>query len=114
MKQLHEVLKAIGKETHAIDDKVPNIVDSESARFIEPLAVAIHGVEDRCRVEAAAVRARHLITGRMSLEQWKEAFDNIAKGGYPLNASTPYILCFLWTICRYGNGAVITACSIRR
>ncbi len=38
----------------------------------------------------------------------------IAQRGYPLNASSPYMLCFLWTICRYGNGAVITACSIRR
>ena len=35
-------------------------------------------------------------------------------GGYPLNASGPYMLCFLSTICRYGNGDVKTACCIRR
>ena len=38
----------------------------------------------------------------------------VRNGGYPLNASAPYMLCFLSTICRYGNGDVKTACCMRR
>jgi len=36
------------------------------------------------------------------------------KGGYPLNASDPYILLFPSTSCRYGTAVVATACCIRR
>ena len=44
----------------------------------------------------------------------KHSPARIMEGGYPLNASPPYILWFLSTICRYGNGDVLTACSTRR
>jgi len=34
--------------------------------------------------------------------------------GYPFSGSSPYVLCYFLTICRYGNVTVITTCSIRR
>ena len=48
---------------------------------------------------------------------WRCVFEEraaIMEGGYPHNASYPYILWFPSTSCRYGVEAVVTACCISR